>query len=332
MTQPSAHRDSPPFACPCCGGSKAKPAGLYRLPPKRDPEGGLLDISYPLVECEHCRHVAAHPIPSQVDVGHYYGSKAFWKTQGVSADESSSGWYRKLTENSSLWERFCRARRQMAFVRRNLSLPEDANIIDLGSGYSPFLYFCREAGFRKLYALEPYDEICAYLERQGVTAYPQLLEDFVVREDLPKFDLMVISHTLEHLIDPAGVLDGLRRHLAPNGILFVDVPFQDHLRPYKQGLHYQFFSHDSIASLAERTGFAVKATEHDRYGAFESHLIGWLFSAYGMSFATRGGITARPGIDFLHKFAWRPVKSLLGLNINIFISTLDLRALLRRQA
>ena len=318
------------FICPCCSGRDCSPVDTYKLPPRRDPEGGLVDISYPLVKCTHCTHVAANPVPSQVDVGRYYGSKAFWKAQGVEVDSNDSDWRKKLTENSSLWERFCRARRQIQFVRQNLSHLPKTRIIDLGSGYSPFLYFCQEAGFQNLYALEPFGEICSFLERQGVTTYPQLLEDFVKRNDLPKFDLMLISHTLEHLLDPAEVLEGLRRHLSPEVILFIDVPFEDYLRPYKQGLHYQFFSPSSIKSLAQRTGFTVKAIEHDRFGAFEARLINWLFAVYGLSFGKKGGISASPNVDLLHKMAWRPVKSLFGLKINIFISSLDLRVLLAR--
>lgn len=326
--QPSAVQPAPSFVCPCCGALEARPAGAYHLPPQRDTEGDLIDISYPLVECRHCHHVLAHPIPSQVDLGKYYSSKAFWKTQGVEVGQASVDWRTKLTENSSLWERFDRARRQFDFVQRNASLRADARIIDLGSGYSPLIYFFREAGFRSLHALEPFDEICVFLERQGVTTYPQLLEDFVARDDLPGFDMMVISHTLEHLTDPASVVAGLSRHLTANGILFVDVPFQDHLRPYKQGLHYQFFNETSIASLGERAGLTLRVAEHDRFGIVENQLFKVLLRVYGASFGKKGGISPRPSIDLLHTNVWRPLRSLLGLKINIFISTLDLRVLL----
>lgn len=319
------------FICPCCRGRQAEFTGIYRLPSRRNTEGGLVGISYPLMECARCTHVAAHPVPSAVDIGNYYGSKAFWKTQGVKVDESSKGWRQKLIENSSLWERFERGRRQFEFIRRSIPLKAGSRVIDLGSGYSPLLYFFAEAGFRNLYALEPFEEICAFLNQQGVTTYPTLLEDFVMRGDLPTFDLMVISHTLEHLVDPAEVIAGLARHLAPNGVLYIDVPFQDHLRPYKQGLHYQFFNETSMDFLAQQTGLAVRAVEHDRPNLIERQLLRILFGIYGLSFGKKEGITANPRIDLLHKFAWRPFRSLLGLKINIFISSLDLRLILSRQ-
>lgn len=321
--------ESPPsFVCCCCGGTESEPAGSYALPPRRGEAEESIGLSYDLAQCTACGHVSAHPLPSEDAIGCYYASNAFWAAQGADLEETDIAWRDKVTSTSGLWERYRRGDRQLDFAVRSLNLGPDANIIDLGSGYSPFLQRCRERGFGNLFALEPSDEVCSYLEKQGVTAYPQLLEDFVVRDDLPKFDLMMISHTVEHLIDPSQVFEGLRRHLKPGGALYVDVPYRDDLRPYHQGVHLQFFNENSMSRLAATTGFTVRSIEHDRFNPLEKILISLLYAIYGKVFRGSGGVGANPKIEFLHKAFWRPVKRLLGLKINIFISSMDLRALL----
>jgi SAM-dependent methyltransferase len=319
---------SQPFICACCRGRSSSPAGLYALPPKRCPEGNLFKMHYPLVECTRCHHVTAHPLPSALDINRYYGSQVFWESHGVNFDATKLNWLDQVTANSGLWERFCRAKRQFDFIRHNVKLRTDARIIDIGSGYSPFLYQCRMAGFGLLHALEPSKAICNYLRDQGVTVYPQLLEDFIERNDLPVFDVMVISHTLEHLITPSQVLQGLRRHLVAGGMIYIDVPFMDHLRPYHQGLHTQFFNPTSIERLAEQMEFDLKVVEHDSFGIFDKVMIALLYYMYGLFLNPKGGVSTRPIIDLLHRLLWRPLRSLFGLKVNIFISSMDLRALL----
>lgn len=318
------------FKCSCCAGGDCTQAGSYALPPERDPDGGLVRVSYPLVCCSACGHVMAFPSPSEVDIANYYKSQAFWKSHGVDTSEVRNDWKEKLTGKSGLWERFERARRQFEFVSRGRTLNRETKIIDLGAGYSPFLFHCRRAGYVSLFALEPSESLCEYLSAEGVTTYAELLEEFVERDDLPLFDVMVISHTMEHLLDPARILKGLRRHLAPNGVIYVDVPFEDYLKPYHQGLHLQFFSVASMKELAHRTGYEVAALETDAHGWMERMVLAVLYQVYGAFFGGKGGVSNSGKINFLHRYVWRPVRHLLALRINIFISSQDLRALLVR--
>jgi 2-polyprenyl-3-methyl-5-hydroxy-6-metoxy-1,4-benzoquinol methylase len=66
----------------------------------------------------------------------------------------------------------------------------------------------------------------AMLARLGVTREVALIERDLMadRDDEARFDSIVISEVCEHLEDPRAALVKLRRHLAPGGRLFVNVP------------------------------------------------------------------------------------------------------------
>lgn len=57
--------------------------------------------------------------------------------------------------------------------------------------------------------------------RGGLSAVHARFEDLALDR---RFDTVVLAHVLEHVDDPAGTLAVARRHLAPGGVLLVDVP------------------------------------------------------------------------------------------------------------
>lgn len=316
------------FKCVCCDANQSCPIGPYDLPATNHLEGRPESWSYSLVECRSCGHVAAHPLPDRKELNQHYESSDFWEGHGLEHASAATEWRAQLIGNSSLWERYRRAATQFELIRSTVSLKPDTRIIDLGSGYAPFLYHCRCGGHRNLYALEPSADICGYLESQGIKTYNCLLEDFVERDDLPKFETVVISHTAEHLSDPRGVIASLKRHLSPTSVLYIDVPFQDHLRPHHQGLHLQFFNENSIARLVSECGFRTIEVEADRHNLLERTVLAFLYAIYGRMYRKRrGGIAPSDHIELLHRFVWRPLRRLFRLRINIFISSADLRIL-----
>lgn len=313
-----------PFRCASCGGTESVSSGSYELPSRRHDDGQVVAMAYPLRACAECRHVQAWPRPSDEELTRYY-AEDFWADRGVSTSAIVGDWHQLLTDSAGLWERFERADKQVSHLVDSAKLPRTARIADLGSGLSPVLYHFRQRGFTDLHALEPFEGICDYLERQGITTYATVLEDFIERDDLPTFDAMVISHTVEHLAEPEAVLSGLRRHLAPGGVLYVDVPHRDDLLPAHEGLHLHFFGPDSLSRLMERSGFAVESVEVDRLHALDRGLLKILHAVYARFLGNRGGLGTRPFIERLHRHVWRPVARLLRINVKIFVSVQDVR-------
>lgn len=315
--------------CTCCGAIAGDYAGEYVLPSPLGKAMQSTTMSYKMATCHTCGHVQAFPFPAEEDIHCYYASEKFWKTQGVDDSFDSRHWYQNFRGNSGLWERYHRAGYQLCVINKILALKKNVKILDLGSGYSPFLFHCRKHGFQNLYALDPSHNVCQFLETQGISTYNMLFEDYICLDDPIKFDIMVISHAIEHLVDPASILVGLKKHLTDDGVLYVDVPFQDHLRPYNQGLHLQFFCESSIRRILENSGYKVCWSDIDHHRLIDRAILGIFYFLYGKLFHNGGGITPSSTIERLHRWIWRPLKSILRLRINIFISTADLRVIAR---
>ena len=85
------------------------------------------------------------------------------------------------------------------------------------------------------------------LAAMGVTTY----EDLKQIPDQKHFDLVVISHVLEHTADPKVFIDDCTKLLSPGGILFIEVPCNDHQHKNTIEPHLLFFDKKPMELLLE---------------------------------------------------------------------------------
>lgn len=73
-----------------------------------------------------------------------------------------------------------------------------------------------------------------------------------------EFDLIVLSHVLEHIAEPRPFLGLVRSRLAVGGYLFIEVPNQDYRHKSHLGTHLLSFSPEVLARLVgEAPGLRV---------------------------------------------------------------------------
>lgn len=95
----------------------------------------------------------------------------------------------------------------------------------------------------------------------GVTRLGDTLADLGPNE---RFDVIVCSHVLEHLVEPLETCKALASYLEPGGLLFVEVPLEILGSFPRQGepvTHLNFFARESLEVLLELAGLRV---EHSR--------------------------------------------------------------------
>jgi len=85
--------------------------------------------------------------------------------------------------------------------------------------------------------------------------------------DDEKFDLIILSHVLEHIVDPSTFLEKLAQHLEGGGLIYIEVPSLDNVRNgdynydllyYFQNAHTVHFTTRSLTLLCKKAGLKPK--------------------------------------------------------------------------
>lgn len=176
-----------------------------------------------------------------------------------------------------------RARRFAAYLREIPDPP--GRLLDVGCGPGEFLMQARAAGWDAVGVELTDDTVALARERTGL----RVLAGDLTNEELIRpasFDVVTLWGVLEHLPDPAGMLDACRRILRPDGVLMLETPNAQALfrvvarglmrvtggrvtGPFEQTLgagHVVWYSAPALDAAATRAGFRV----HDLRGSRNS--------------------------------------------------------------
>lgn len=186
-------------ACQFCGSQEHQPVS------EKDRHGGYLDT----VICMGCGIVTNDPIPSDEALADFY--KTDYRKDYKGAAEPRM---------RQVWRNFGRIRDHIETYR---DIYQDRKkCLDLGSGSGEFMFLARALGIDCV-GVEPSVDYSAYCrDRLGLEVKTQTLEE---TEFKPKsFDLIRLSHVLEHMREPVRSLKVLHKWLADDGVLYVEVP------------------------------------------------------------------------------------------------------------
>jgi len=210
-------------------------------------EGREVPFDIRTVLCTECGVVATRPQPDGALLSAFYA--------GQERDAFIAGEEQRIPGEGS-------RRDQAAWIEAQVGSLEGCRVLEIGCYEGFLLHLLRERGAR-VQGVEP-SVRAAWLgsEQWGVPIEVGLFED----QSLPDggFDLIVLSHVLEHLTDPRDTLARCHRLLAPGGRLFVEVP--NVLKPRIESAvnfftfdHLFNFSPDVLGALYRACGFEPEA-------------------------------------------------------------------------
>jgi SAM-dependent methyltransferase len=141
-------------------------------------------------------------------------------------------------------------------------------LLDVGSGYGSFLNFAREHGW-EVQGLDVSRFAAEQVQRRyQIHVTVGTLEGAAFPDD--HFDVIHMSHVLEHLPDPVGALAEVKRVMKPGGLLGIEVPNElenlgtrmlsavGRLAPYAVGsTHLWFFSPSTLGKVSSAAGFEI---------------------------------------------------------------------------
>jgi len=171
-------------------------------------DGNFATRNYCLVHCRRCDVVYLDPLPSAADLKLLYeDSKQFTDAHYTAPEqvEKILAYYRECLRSLDLLPR------------------ADSRVLEVGAGLAWVSRASKEARPETVTVAQDVSAECA-------KTCPWVDQYFVGRLDrLPAsapFDLASLTHVIEHLADPAGMLRTIGERIAPGGKVFITAPFR----------------------------------------------------------------------------------------------------------
>ena len=232
--------------CPVCRADAPQPLNQRRFAQLPGLDGA--GYTQQLAACGGCGalYVTAYLDPH--DLAHYYASMSSYEYL-VSDGEFPA-------------EERLRSERQVAFLGPYLSPSVPSQVLDVGCSIGHTLHLLAQRG-HQVRGIEPSQALSDIARaRYGVA-----VDTTFVDEDsaLPGGQhLVLLSHVLEHLLQPHTMLSAIRRALRPDGLLFIEVPaielFDERDLFQLSFEHVNYFSHGSLSNLMHAAGY--EAVDH----------------------------------------------------------------------
>jgi ubiquinone/menaquinone biosynthesis C-methylase UbiE len=208
-----AHGTAPFFEpprgdCPLCGGGTLSKVGEFGDHYQRKPGRFVLS------RCQTCRHVFQNPRLSTEGLSFYY--RDFYDGLGEQLTEAVFG-------NET---REYRARARMV-----AAVASPRRWLDVGAGHGHFCCIAREVlPETRFEGLDLSESIDDAVRRQWVDhgirgLFPEVAPQLAAAGK--SYDVVSMSHYLEHTLDPAAEIDAAARVLPSGGLLFIEVPDPD---------------------------------------------------------------------------------------------------------
>ena len=241
---------------------------------------------FSVVRCLNCGLLYLNPRPTPADIGRYYpeqyyaGVKPRTRTGIERLAKQFSGtikrWIRedfygypasappgplRMLRKACLWPEYAR---RLLRGRDIIPWTGEGRLLDLGCGEGANLATLQEDGW-DVHGIEMSNTaVAAARERVGNRIHHGTLETAPYADE--SFDVILLSHSLEHMFSPVATLVKLHRLLRPKGLLVVAVPNVGSLEaglfgkwwlPWDPPRHLYHFDKETLKKTLERAKFRV---------------------------------------------------------------------------
>lgn len=231
--------------CPIC----QYPSGLslhhqtFVLPDKHPLRNG-----YDVVLCDNCKFLFADSSVTQHDYDVYYSDFSKYEDNHTSTGGGESGFDSVRIEDVA---------KEIASTLQDKTL----RILDVGCANGGILKKLKEIGFLNIVGVDPSQACVDYIKNQlSIEAHKASLFD--MPSFLGKFDLIILSHVMEHILDLKGCIKEVGKFLSDKGHLYIEVPnamrYVDFVTSPFQDFnteHINHFTKTSLDNLFENSGF-----------------------------------------------------------------------------
>jgi len=202
------------------------------------------DRLYNLVRCHDCGFIFTSPEPNEETLNDIYENKYSYDVHLLIHEE----------------KRY-RAKKFAGIAKKSGS---KVKVLEIGSMYGFLIESLQKYGF-KCTGLEIDKKAVEHCRKNDLDVRNETLEIFL-ENNREKYDLIVMSHVLEHIVDPKEYLEKMKRLLGEKGKIMIIVPnatsftgkiFGKYWGYWQVPVHVNHFSKKSLQQLFENSGFRL---------------------------------------------------------------------------
>ena len=206
---------------------------------------GGAGYSQTVVICKNCGFTYSNPSPGPEELMKYYQMFSNYENPQRAGKESE--------QMVAKWKR------TYDLIEKHFPTNYTGNVLEIGCATATGLSIFKSKGWNVL-GIEP-SAAAANIARQLYDIEVIVgLFDSKLLVDRGQFDIILLSHVLEHLLSPKMILSDIRNLLGKRGLVYIEVP--NLLRPFvPMGYftieHLSYFTPATLSSLLELGGFTV---------------------------------------------------------------------------
>ena len=218
--------------CPICTSSSIEKQAKYRA-------DHICFINLERVKCIDCGLHFAHPMPASQDLNSYNASYHESAHGGSERNEKQKAFFIGL------------AKTRLNYILNNAPSKnlKISNVLEIGPGPGAFVEVWKEKFPQSKYHALESDKSCHQpLLDLGVN----ILDEKDFSNLNLKFDVLILSHVLEHVTDPVDFLTSFTQKLNVGGHVFIEIPCMDWEHKNLDEPHLLFFDKPAMNKLLER--------------------------------------------------------------------------------
>jgi SAM-dependent methyltransferase len=254
--------------CPICGAEAADLTLWLDIPV--DVKSGKPIATGKLVWCSRCEQGMMRRLPTPQELRESYDLSAYYTHGQSHMPEVRPGFVDRVLMKLAYLGDGGRTMDAPTLVSHQ---PRMRRVLDIGCGGGGFVEALAAEG-RELFGIEPDPKAREAASARGITVFDGTAEEIPAAIRGQTFDLIILSHVLEHCLDPRQAIRNVHGLLDREGVFYCEVPNCGalHFQTYAEisemldvPRHIFFFTAKSLKALLEAQGFEIRAETHHGY-------------------------------------------------------------------